>query len=242
MVVYDLEAVLQCSWGDASDFYYVSKINAYHFTFNELNAEKPNVLCYLWDETQAKRGANEIGTCVLKYIESLRERDSVKNGEKLNVISYSNNCCGQQKNCFMLLVYLFSVTKYPFVNYITHKFLVKRHSQNEGDSVYSVIESTVTKSLKSGPICIPPQYATLIRTAKKTGEPYQVEEMSYDSFFNVKDLAAQSLITNSLKDSNDEVVKIMSVSVFRFEMDKPRTIFFKASYSQEDFGVLNLKE
>lgn len=242
VAVYDLEAVLQCPRGEASGFYYVSKINVFNFTLYELKSKNPDVFCYLWDETQAKRGANEIGTCVLKYIESLKDRESVQNGEKLDVIFYSDNCCGQQKNRFMLSMYRYAVEKYSYINSITHKFLVKGHSQNEGDCVHSVIERTVKKCLKAGPICIPAQYITLIRGAKKTGRPYQVNEMSYDSFFDLKNLAEQSLIGTNLKDSNGEVVKITSVAMFRFEKESPQKIFFKTSYSEKEFCEIHLKE
>lgn len=242
VAVYDLEAVLQCPRGEASGFYYVSKINVFNFTLYELKSKNPDVYCYVWDETQAKRGANEIGTCVLKYIESLKDRESVQNGEKLDVIFYSDNCCGQQKNRFMLSMYHYAVEKYSYINSITHKFLVKGHSQNEGDCVHSVIERTVKKFLKAGPICIPAQYITLIRGAKKTGRPYQVNEMSYDSFFDLKNLAEQSLIGTNLKDSNGEAIKITSVSMFRFEKESPQKIFFKTSYSEKEFCEIHLKE
>lgn len=158
------------------------------------------------------------------------------------MIFYSDNCCGQQKNGFMLSMYLYAVEKYSYINTITHKFLVKGHSQNEGDCVHSVIERTVKKSLKAGPIYIPAQYTTLIRGARKTGRPYQVIEMSYESFFDLKDLAAQSLIGTNLKDLNGEVIKITSVSMFRFEKKSPRTIFFKTSYSEKEFCEIRLKE
>lgn len=49
------------------------------------------------------------------------------------MIFYSQNCCRQSKNHFMLPMYPCDVTEYPFINSIIDKFLVKRHSQNEGD-------------------------------------------------------------------------------------------------------------
>jgi len=139
-------------------------------------------------------------------------------------------------------MYRYAVEKYSYINSITHKFLVKGHSQNEGDCVHSVIERTVKKFLKAGPICIPAQYITLIRGAKKTGRPYQVNEMSYDSFFDLKNLAEQSLIGTNLKDSNGEAIKITSVSMFRFEKESPQKIFFKTSYSEKEFSEIHLKE
>lgn len=49
--------------------------------------------CFFWHEGLGKRGANEIGTCLYKFLEEL----STKHPDK-DIILYSDNCCGQQKN------------------------------------------------------------------------------------------------------------------------------------------------
>ncbi|RZF43013.1 hypothetical protein LSTR_LSTR016943 [Laodelphax striatellus] len=172
VAVYDLQAVLQCPRGDASSFYYCSKVNVFNFTVFELKTNR--VKCFVWNESEGNRGACEIGTCVLKYIESLEDEINNTESKKLDLVFYSDNCCGQQKNKFVLSMYLYAVKKFPFLNSITHKFLVKGHSQNEGDSAHALIERVIKRSLKSGPIFIPSQYVTLIRVAKKTGSPYHV--------------------------------------------------------------------
>ena len=89
---YDLQAVMSCPQGKASSFYYVSKLGVYNFTI--VNLKEDECYCFMWDETQAQRGATEIGTCVLKYLTTL---NSTANGP-IDVIFYSDNCCGQQKN------------------------------------------------------------------------------------------------------------------------------------------------
>lgn len=64
------------------------------------------------------------------------------------------------------------------INSITHKFLIAGHTQNEGDNVHSVIEKSIKRSLKSGPIYVLYQYVSLIRGAQKNGNPYKVFEMT----------------------------------------------------------------
>lgn len=63
-------------------------------------------------------------------------------------------------------MYLYAVENYR-INSITHKYLSRGHSQNEGDAVHSVIEKSLKKLKKSGPIYVPEQYVFLIRNAKK---------------------------------------------------------------------------
>ena len=130
VAVYDLQAVMQVPKGDASVFYYKSKLNVLNFTI--YNAKTNSCYCYIWDETNCHRGVNEIGTCVMDYIQNVSET-----GET-DIIFYSDNCAGQQKNKFMLTVYLYSIMKFD-VNSITHIFLIKGHTQNEGDSAHSLI-------------------------------------------------------------------------------------------------------
>nr|CAH7755077.1 unnamed protein product [Callosobruchus chinensis] len=137
-------SVLLCPKGHTSSFFYVSNLNVFNFTVYDIKTN--SVVCYVWNEAQGHRGANEIGTCVLNYLNVLN--DSFAN--ETDVIFYSDNCAGQQKNKFMLSMYAYA---------------------NEGDNAHSLIERSVKRHLKSGPICIPEQYITLIRTAKKTGNP-----------------------------------------------------------------------
>jgi len=52
-------------------------------------------------------------------------------GTYKNVVFYSDNCSGQQNNQFMLAAYIIALHKFD-LNSITHKFLIKGHTQNEG--------------------------------------------------------------------------------------------------------------
>lgn len=239
VAVYDLQAVLQCPRGSSSSFYYTSKINVFNFTIFELQHNLAK--CYVWDETEGNRGANEIGSCVLSYLESLREKANNNNSKVLDIIFYSDNCCGQQKNRFMMSMYLFAVKRYPHINSITHKFLVKGHSQNEGDSVHATIERQVSKSLRSGPIYVPQQYVTIIRGAKKSGKLYQVKELNYEEFFDLKDLAAKSGF-NVLKNPNGELVKVSDITILRVEKEFPFRVLYKTSFSETDFKVIEIKK
>ncbi|CAG5044460.1 unnamed protein product [Parnassius apollo] len=80
------------------------------------------------------KGSIEIGTCVYKFLERVAEEypDS-------DVIFYSDNCCGQQKNRFVFSMYCYAFEKLA-INSVCHKFLISGHSQNEGDNAHSLIE------------------------------------------------------------------------------------------------------
>ena len=75
---------------------------------------------FFWHEGEAKRGASEIGTCLLHF---LRNKSEAANSNDLDIVLYSDNCGGQGKNKFIITAYLYAVAKYK-INSITHKFLV----------------------------------------------------------------------------------------------------------------------
>ncbi|CAG5045303.1 unnamed protein product [Parnassius apollo] len=70
--------------------------------------------CYFWHEGLGNRGAIEIGSCVFKFLKETAERYA-----NSNIIFYSDNCCGQQKNRFLLGMYYYAVESLP-INSITH--------------------------------------------------------------------------------------------------------------------------
>lgn len=132
VAVFDLQAVMLAPRGDVSILYYKSKINSYNLTVSDLKLD--DVHCYFWYEAEGNRGAIEIGTCVFKYLEMIADK---KNSEDLDIVLFSDNCCGQQKNTFIFGMYLFAVQKLK-IKSITHKFLIKGRTQNEGDNSHSV--------------------------------------------------------------------------------------------------------
>lgn len=69
VAMYDLQAVLQTPRGDMSVFYYKSKLNNFNFTISQLGSDHTE--CYLLHEGEANRGADEIGSCVLKFIDKI---------------------------------------------------------------------------------------------------------------------------------------------------------------------------
>lgn len=131
-----------------------------------------------------------------------------------------------------------SVYAYTVINLrvksITHKFLIRGHSQNEGDNVHSVIEKQIKRHLKSGAIYSPQTYSTLIRTAKKTGSPYKVVEMTHEQFYDVKVLQ-ESWGTNFSNDDDRNQVNWHDIKVLRVEKEHLGAFFYKSSFEEETF-------
>lgn len=219
VLVYDLEKVLPCPIGHANSFYYVSKLNVFNFTIFDVKDTKGT--CYLWHEGEGLRGPNEIGTCVFKYLKYLSEKYDAEN---LDIIFYSDNCSGQNKNKFILALYIYAVNTLK-IKSITHKFFIKGHTQNEGDSVHARIESEITKYKKANPIYVPDQYACIIRNSKKKGNPYTVNEICFKDILDIKKLSNELYV-------NLRNIRFIELKVIRVEKDKPNNLFYKYSYDE----------
>lgn len=243
VVTYDLQAVLQCPRGNSSAFYYKSKLNSYNFTLSELTKKEKNKLqgydnvhCFYWSEIDGKRGANEIGSNILKYLETACQNIT----DELEITFFSDNCCGQNKNRFIVTMYLYALNRLN-IKSITHKFLIKGHTQNEGDNVHKLIETEITKNLKSGPIYSPHQYVALMKNAKKKGLPFNVHELDYTSFFDLKQLQEQ-WGPNFTVDTAGNIICWNDIKVMRFVKEKPFSFFIKTSYKQTDFIEVNVRK
>lgn len=244
VIVFDLQAVLQSPRGDISAFYYKSKFNSYNFTVTELNKKESkkkfgsynDVHCFFWKETDAKRGAIEIGSCLLQYMETISKAYT---NDDLNIIFYSDNCCGQNKNKYIATLYLYAVTHLN-IQSITHKFLIKGHTQNEADNVHSLIKKEIKKNLKSGPIYSPHQYTTLIKSAKKSGNQFHVHELTFDFFIDLKKLQIQWGY-NFNEDKKGKAVTWNDIKVLKFAKQTPFSFFYKTSYKEEQFSEVSVR-
>jgi hypothetical protein len=59
--------------------------------------------CYVWNGNIAKRGANEIGSCLLNFLHTYFN-GTAESPSKM--IFYTDNCAGQNKNKFITSLYI----------------------------------------------------------------------------------------------------------------------------------------
>lgn len=90
-VCFDLMKVFNAPKLAIGKAYYKRKLAVYNLTFFNLNTSQGR--CYVWHKGVAGRGANEISTCVIKYL-----RDIDEAGEHRHVVLYSDTCGGQNRN------------------------------------------------------------------------------------------------------------------------------------------------
>lgn len=129
IAAFDLQKVLQVPYGKYSDFFYKQKMSVYNLTVT--NLVTCTVTCFLWYQTTAKRGSNEIAICLKYFVKNL-------SGQIKQVYLFADNCIGQNKNRFITQMLLIAAMERNMtINLI---FLEMGHTQNFTDSTHSVIE------------------------------------------------------------------------------------------------------
>lgn len=97
------------------------------------NVGTDDAYMYLWDETVASRGPQEVGSCLLHYIKT--------NVRSKRLVMYSDQCGGQNRNIKMAVLCNYIVSSPDFtVTEIHHKFLVSGHSYLPCDQDFGLIE------------------------------------------------------------------------------------------------------
>lgn len=237
---FDLQSVLQIPSSDISPMYYSRKLCAYNLTI--YNAAPPNdAFCFFWTEIDGKRGSNEIGSCLYKYLHQLPP-------EIKEVSFFSDTCSGQNrnKNISILFLHLVQVLN---LDIIEHKFLESGHSYMEVDSMHSAIE----KQKKNVPVYTIQDWLTIFRLArskrlKSKANPYNIAQMRYTDFLDLSKLS--EIIKNKNLDENGEKVNWLKVKSFRYQKIKPGVMEYKYDHNEtykhiRVFGKgrpINLKE
>ena len=220
---FDLQKILSTPCLNVSKMYYLSKYTVYNLVIKSVFSGHGD--CYMWGEVDGKKGANEIGTGIYKYIEKKTAAGNIK-----EFIFYSDNCPGQNLNRILPICYMYCAKKFGVT--ITHKFLQVGHTQMGCDTVHSVIIERKKKSIK---VYTPDQWQTVVELSG-----CEVDFLTYNDFMNFQDnikLFANWHISEAGEKINwtlHKAVKVDPVQPFVLQM--------KLKLHSDQLIVLNLLE
>ncbi|CAG9788284.1 unnamed protein product [Diatraea saccharalis] len=215
---FDFQKVLSTPHAETSILYYKRKLSVFNFTV--FNMGKKTGKCYMWHEGIAKKGANEVASCLYDYI-----RDNSEKGIK-SFYFYSDNCSGQNRNRVVFAFYLFAAKKFN-VN-IVHRFLEKGHTQNENDSIHALIE----RCAKNKTIYTPEQWFTLVRWSKESGSPYDVREIIRNDVLNFKRLLDGK---NWTKNENNNKIYWSKIREVQVNPSEPEVLNYKINLEETSY-------
>ena len=218
VATFDLEAVLSTPCSKVGELYYSRKLCVYNLSVYSLGDGQG--VCHLWDETQVKRGANEIATCLFRNTASICQSNRMVD----TITYYCDTCGGQNRNKFVASSLLLSLRDNPQLQTINQKFLESGHSQMECDSVHSAIEKAKTRT----EVFVPSQWSTVITYARKV-RPYIVIPMKYGDVLNFKDFV-KSCIKNIKVGTSKEKINWLKIKWIQVRRDSPRSLFIAYNF------------
>lgn len=158
---FDLQKVLNTPYGDGMllRVFYARKMSVF-------NADGTrNVFCYYWDESQGKRGANEMATMLNKYIKTLDERGHIR-----RLLVYCDCCPGQNCNKIVLAMIHETLQRCQTIQSIQINYLLTGHTYMTVDSTHPTIENSVKNTI----IWAPSQWYTVFQKVKDNIKDYQL--------------------------------------------------------------------
>jgi len=164
---FDLQKVLTLPRSSISVMFYLRKLSLYNFTVFELFSNRG--YCFLWNETIAHRGANEVASCLMKFVEKMASQG------KKRFSLYSDSPSGQNRNRMVFALWLYLAVKHGVS--LTHRFFESGHSFSEVDSIHGNIE---TES-RDKEIFHPDQWVQQIMNAKQNGESYDIDHLTTET-------------------------------------------------------------
>ena len=134
---FDLQKALAYPKLSVSVACYKRNMFVYNLRFHNFHNE--NAKMYVWDETIASSGSQEIASCILKHIQDITTQK--------HVMAYSDACTGQNRNINIALIWLKIVQPSDNnVETVDHKFMVSGHSFLPNDRDFGLIETKIKKS------------------------------------------------------------------------------------------------
>ena len=175
VITFDLMKTLPTPLLSTGVCYYKRQLWTYCFGIHNMGND--DVCMFVWNESVASRGPQEIGSCILYFIKKFVTTE--------HLIMYSDQCGGQNRNIKLSLLCQYIVSKSEYtVKKIDHKFLVSGHSYLPCDQDFGLVE----KQKKLFPnIFIPEDWNNVILAARKK-KPFKIISMDKNNFFSTKNL------------------------------------------------------
>lgn len=137
-----LQSVLLSPKTNISSQYFKTKLVVHNLTFFDMKTK--DGYCYLWHEAAGGSSANDYTSIIYSFL-----KDHVTKDLDQKIIIYSNGCTSQNSNSTLASALLNLCMESEIT--IEQKFLEKRHTQMEADSMHSTIE----RKLRHNNISVP---------------------------------------------------------------------------------------
>ena len=214
---FDLEQNLPTPHIHTSLVFYLRQLWVYNLGIH--NVSNGNGYMCMWPENVARRGSDEIASCLLKYFRSLTVKPK-------HLIAYSDSCGGQNKNFYMICFWVYVVLKGLF-ECVDHKFLTPGHTYLPSDRDFALIE----KKKRESEVYVPNQWYNLVEQTRRIN-PFTVFRMNLDEFKNLKTFSKN--FVNRKKNAEKEKLCFQKISWFRISKHDPAKILIRYTLKDDE--------
>jgi hypothetical protein len=152
-----------------------------------------------------------------------------------HVSAFCDTCAGQNRNQFLAAALLHTVQTNENLYVVDVKYMESGHSYLEVDLMHSAIE----RARRHQNIYSPQEWEAVIRGARKTGRPYEVQRLVHSDFLAVKQLA-KGIMKKRSRNQKDDLVNWLSIKWFRFDKTRPYVIQYKYSVMDVEFNQISV--
>nr|XP_022904007.1 uncharacterized protein LOC111416270 [Onthophagus taurus] len=217
---YDIEKVLGLPKLPTNIVYYKRQLSIYNEGIHVASTNTP--YCFIWKEGIAGRGAQEVGSCIRKFVDTFLAQETE------NLILWSDSCGGQNRNIKIVLLLKAVLESHTSLKTIYFKYLMPGHSFLPNDTDFGEIERKLKYQLR---VYTLDEFKKIIELCSSKSKFVGVE-MTKDDFVGTSRI--EQFITNRKIDSNREHVNWLQARVIKFSKETPFSIFMKYSHKDDE--------
>lgn len=226
-LTFDLEKTLPLPRLATGILFYKRQIWLYNLGVHSGSTNKGHF--YIWTENEAGRGAQEIGSCLLKHI-----KENLFNVTEL--ILWSDSCGGQNRNIKMTLMLKAVLQAHPSLKIIRMRFLVSGHSFLPNDSDFSDVECGLKHQQR---LYLPDDYIKIMKDCR-TKNKFKVSRMLSTEFYGTTELEKQ--IVNRKVDVENKKISWLKTREILLDKEKPFSIFLKTNFEDNSYAEIDIRK
>lgn len=225
-ICYDLQKVFGLPKASSNVFYYTRNLSVYNLGIHDARTNKGYF--HVWVENEAGRGAQEIASCLIKYLESHLQEEAEE------IIMWSDSCGGQNRNYIITLMLHHFLGRQKNLRRICLRFLESGHSFNICDSDFANVETAV-RCMQS--LFTPLDIIKIMKNCR-VNNPFDVTKMSVNDFLSCETLKKN--ITKRDKDGeNKEKVSWLKTHEILLSKNHPFKLFMNYDVSKDEYYTLD---
>jgi hypothetical protein len=175
-ITFDLQKTLPLPKLSTSVAFYLRTLWLYNLGVHLTYKDHSQPFFHIWTEADGGRGCGEVASSILAFIDAA----NIPTGSHL--IAWSDSCCGQNKNFFIVCLWQYLVKSGRF-SVIDHKFPESGHSYMDSDRDFGHIEKKVRQMEN---IYSVDQYQDIMAQSQHKSKPHITRMQG--NLYNIKSL------------------------------------------------------